>query len=92
MRIGNAGQIFDISLTGLLFVQNSRRFKRRGEENTTDRQTQSQKDYNIPQTYTDNETVTVDGVLVRLWCGVCVDTAVLANQEAKERTSMGYDG
>ena len=33
MRIGNAGQIFDVSLIGLLFVQNSRRFKRRVEEN-----------------------------------------------------------
>jgi len=37
MRIGSAGQIFSISSIGLLFVQNSRRFKRRGEENTTDR-------------------------------------------------------
>jgi len=31
-------------------------------------------------TYTDNETVTVDAVLVRLSCRVCVDTVVLASQ------------
>jgi len=39
-------------------------------------------------TYTDNKTVTVDAVLVRLLCCVCVDTVVLASQEARERTSM----
>jgi len=39
-------------------------------------------------TYTDNETVTVDAVLVRLLCCVCDDTVVLASQEARERTRM----
>ena len=43
-------------------------------------------------TYTDNEMVTVDAALARLLCCVCVDTIVLASQEAKERTSMTYDG
>jgi len=39
-------------------------------------------------TYADNETITVDAVLVRLLCYVCVDTVVLASQEARERTSI----
>jgi hypothetical protein len=44
-------------------------------------------DCNIPHIlYADSETVTVDAVLVRLSCCVCVD--VLAIQEAGERTSM----
>jgi hypothetical protein len=52
-----------------------------------ERQHQSQKDCNIPHIlYADSETVTVDAVLVRLSCCVCVD--VLAIQEAGERTSM----